>query len=95
MSLILSETTFRGAGRITLRQPIEDIDGSVLTSLTAQTWTLVSEQDLGLSSWTGLGDRARQGYYWASIDGEGRVIRLVPAENVVGFVAELEESRQP
>lgn len=88
MNLVLPESRFRGCGRITLRQPVEDADGNPRPSLTSKHWTLVTEQDLDLPTWVGLGDRPRQGYYWASLDEEGRVLRLVPADNVAGFVAE-------
>lgn len=92
MILQLSADRFSSAGRITLRVPIHSLDGNKQhSSLFAERWVLLTEAELGLEQWVGIGDRPRQGYAWCELDAEGRLLRIVPAENVVGFVAHVVE----
>lgn len=94
MILQLSEHRFTSAGRITLRVPLHTVDGNeMLSSLYAKRWTLLTDADLGLEQWVGIGDRQRQSYAWCELDEQGRILRLVPAENVVGFVAQVETEK--
>lgn len=85
---------YTSAGRLYLVTPIHEpksddvASARYLTSLSATCWTLLVLEDLGLPSWAGMGDRPRVAYLWASVDDDGRILRLVPAENVAGFMPE-------
>lgn len=79
-------------GRVTFREPVRKADDTLVPSLYAQCWTMVTQEDLKLPTWIGIGDRPRLSCFWCALDAEGRILHLIPAENVAAFSADPEPS---
>lgn len=77
---------YHSPGRVTFRETVHR-DGSYISSAYAETWTMITQEDLGLQPWVGMGDRPRLSCFWVAIDGAGSILMLVPADNVAGFSA--------
>lgn len=95
MTVIDVGSRYSAAGRVTFHKPIRVPTGRTVSCWYAGSWTMVSQADLGIEAWVGMGDRPRQALFWVALDMEGRILLLVPAENVAGFVAGVESSATP
>ena len=66
-------------GIVTLKREIMLPDGRTGRFLWAATWQVVTDNELGASSWSGPGTRPAESWHLVAVGGDGTVLALVPS----------------